>query len=157
MEKVWALRAGGAEHTIARMEIEECVHAHRMMIAVSTYCAARSSRRRFPVQEPLLALDPQVAYLYSLRVVRGRFKEGERSISKSPEWAVRYARFVLKGRFKMAEKAIAGSPRWAYEYADKVMHGRLPRAMHLKMASMPENRFARKYMEGDLSKKSEKD
>jgi hypothetical protein len=138
------------------MDSDEWASAHRMMLAVSTYCAARSSRRRFFVQEPLLALDPQVAYLYSLRVVRGRFREGERAISKSPEWAVRYARFVLKGRFKMAEKAISESPRWAYEYAEKVVRGRLPRAMHLKMASMLENRFARKYMESELCRRPDK-
>jgi hypothetical protein len=138
------------------MDSDTWASAHRMMLAVSTYCAARSSRKRFPVQEPLLALDPQIAYLYSLKVIRGRFGEGERAISKSPEWAVRYARFILKGRFRMAEKSIAENPRWAYEYAEKVIRGRLPRAMHLKMASMQENKFAKKYMESDLCKKPEK-
>jgi hypothetical protein len=127
-----------------------------MMIAVSTYCSARSSRRRMPVQEPLLALDPQVAYLYSLKVVRGRFRDGEGAISRSPEWAVRYARFVLKGRFRMAERSISGSPRWAYEYAEKVIGGRLPRAMHRRMASMLEDGFARKYMESELCRKPKK-
>jgi hypothetical protein len=139
------------------MEADEWASAHRMMLAVSTYCVARSSGGRSPVQEPLLALDPQVAYLYSLKVLRGRFKEGEDAISRSPEWAVRYARFVLKGRFRMAEKSISESPRWTYEYAEKVIGGRLPRAMHQKMASMLENRFARKYMESDLCRKPEKD
>jgi hypothetical protein len=138
------------------MEEREWAEAHVKMLAVSAYCASRSSGSRSRRQEPLLALDPQVAYLYSLKVIRGRFREGEDAISRSPEWAVRYARFVLKGRFGPAEKAIADDPRWAYEYAEKVVRGRLPEAMHRKMASMLENRFARKYMESELCRRPDK-
>ena len=109
------------------------------------------------MQEPLLALDPQIAYLYSLKVLRARFKEGEAAISKSPEWAVRYARFVLKGRFVRAERFIMESPYWSYEYAQKVVGGRLPPRMHRRMASMVEDQFARKYMEGQPCRRPDKD
>jgi hypothetical protein len=138
---------------IFSMEEREWAEAHVKMLAVSAYCASRFAESRSKAQEPLLALDAQVAYLYSLKVLRGRFVAGERSISMSPEWAVRYARFVLKDRFKRAEKFIIQSPRWAYEYAEKVIGGRLPPAMHRKMASMMESRFARRYMEDNAQRK----
>lgn len=98
-----------------------------------------------------MALDPQIAYLYALRVLRGRFADGEGAISRSPEWAVRYARFVIRGRFPRAERFIARSPRWCYEYAEKVVKGRLPERMHRRMAES-DDRFARKYMEGALGR-----
>ena len=137
------------------MNDREWAAAHRNMISISTYCAARSSRRRIPAQEPLLALDPQIAYLYALKVLQGRFLDGEEVISRSPEWAVRYARFVLKRRFAIAERFIARDARWAYEYAAKVVKGRLPAKMHKRMKSMGDNHFAKKYLESDLCRGGE--
>lgn len=139
------------------MDDESWADAHRRIISISTYCRARDRDKRMPVQEPLLALDPQIAYLYSLKVLRTRFKEGEAAISKSPEWAVRYARFVLKGRFVKAEGCIMQSAYWSYEYAQNVVGGRLPPRMHRRMASMVDDHFARKYMEEQLCRRSEKD
>ena len=132
------------------MNERQWVVAHRNTISIFTYCEARSNRTRMPRQEHLLARDPQIAYLYALKVLNGRFVEGEEAISRSPEWAVRYARFVLERRFKIAERFIAQDTRWAYEYAIKVVKDRLPKGMHRRMKSMAGDHFAKKYLESGL-------
>lgn len=129
------------------MDASDLLRAHLDMLGISAYCHARSRDVRLKTREPLLALNPQVAYLYSLKVLRGRFVMGEPCMSKSPEWAVRYARFVLKGRFRRAETSISKSAEWSLEYAQKVMHGRLPPSMHRRMQSMVGDHFADKYMD----------
>jgi hypothetical protein len=122
-------------------------------LAISAYCIARSSGLRSVRQEPLLALNPQVAYLYSLKVMRGRFREAEPAISESAEWSVRYARFVIKGRFKKAERTISKDSIWAYEYAIKVIKGRLPPRMHRAMESLRGDYFAEKYLNFQIESK----
>ena len=126
------------------------IRAQVDMLAVSAYCSARSTQTRCHKKEPLIALNPQVAYLYALKVMRGRFKQAEPLISTNAEWSVRYARFVLKGRFVSAEKTISKDPMWALEYACKVVGGRLPSRMHAVMLSMRGDPFAEKYMEFQL-------
>lgn len=155
MEKVWAFPHPYPVVYNHSMDEMEWTAAHRRMISITAYCCAREHRRRLTRQEPLIAFDPQIAYLYALKVMKGRFFEAEDSISRSPEWAVRYARFVIRGRFAKAERFIARSPRWCYEYADKVVKGRLPPRMH-KMMAESNDRFARKYMEGALGRKPDK-
>lgn len=135
-----------SDDIIQGMDKRTWIRAHVDALAISAYCGARSSRRRAFRQEPLLALNPQVAYLYSLKVMRGRFREGEPIIARSPEWSVRYARFVLGGRFARAEKAISKDSMWCYEYALKVVRGRLPPHMHRAMESLRGDQFAEKYM-----------
>lgn len=129
-----------------RMNSKTWIGAQVDALAISAYCSARTSGRRTLLQEPLLALNPQIAYLYSLKVMRGRFKEAEPTISKSAEWSVRYARFVIRGRFRIAERAISKDTMWAYEYAVKVVKGRLPPRMHRIMESLKGDSFAEKYM-----------
>lgn len=99
-----------------------------------------------------MTLNPQVAYLYALKVLHRRFRDGEAAIARSAEWAVKYARFVLKGRFRPAERLIAREPRWAYEYAKRVVGGRLPGRMHERVASMVPDLFAEKYLKYELAK-----
>lgn len=130
----------------ARMEHRAFIQAHLDAMAISAYCSARRKRARIKMQEPLISINPQVAYLYALKVVGGRFKMGERCIARSPEWAVRYARFVLKGRFRIAERKISKSTEWSYEYATKVIKGRLPPDMHSQVAEHVGDRFADKYL-----------
>lgn len=138
------------------MDANTCTRAHLDALAISAYCSARR-RGRARQQEPLLATNAQVAYLYSLKVIKGRFAEGERKISESPEWSVRYARFVLKRRFRRAERTIAGSPEWAYEYATKVVKGRLPPRMHRIMESMRGDAHADRYMKFQIEISSPSD
>lgn len=127
------------------MDTDSFARAHIDALAISAYCSARR-RGRIRSQEPLLATNPQIAYLYSLKVLKARFAEAEETIATSPEWAVRYARFVLKGRFRRAEKTISESPMWAYEYALNVVKGRLPGRMHRLLESMRGDSYADKYM-----------
>lgn len=129
------------------MDHKSWIRAHVDALAISAYCSARSRDDRILNQEPLLALNPQIAYLYSLKVIGGRFKEAEPTIAKSPEWSVRYARFVLRGRFAKAERHISKDSMWSYEYARKVIKGRLPPRMHRVMAALEGDYFAEKYME----------
>lgn len=136
------------------MNAKEWCRAHIDALAISVYCSGRSTGRIPKRQEYLLSLNPQVAYLYSLKVIRRRFGAGEGAIARSPEWAVRYARFVLKGRFKAAERSIAREPRWAYEYATKVIGGRLPPGMHERVISMAPDCFAGKYIAYLVAKSS---
>lgn len=128
------------------MDSRAWIRAQVDALAISAYCAARNSDTRNPKREPLLALNPQIAYLYSLKVIRGRFRIAEPAISKSAEWSVRYARFVMRGRFRMAEKAISMDSMWAYEYATKVVKGRLPPRMHRALSKRIGDLFADKYM-----------
>lgn len=138
------------------MKLKDWRRAHVDALAISAYCRCRDKGARSHLHEPLLALNPQVAYLYSLKVVRGRFKMGERAISKSPEWAVKYARFVLKGRFLRAERAISSESRWAYEYATRVLRGRLPPAMHERVAAMAPDHFVEEYLKYQLAKSDDR-
>lgn len=140
--------------TFRSMNDSEFLRAQLDMISISAYCNARSRGSRVESREPLLAVNPQVAYLYSLKVLRGRFVMGEPHIAESAEWSVRYARFVLKGRFRKAEASISKSPRWSLEYAQKVMGGRLPPCMHRRMQSMVGDYFVDKYM--DFQSKSDR-
>lgn len=128
------------------MDQRTWIQAHVDALAISAYCSARTGRGRVLRQEPLLALNPQVAYLYSLKVMKGRFREAEYVIARSPEWSVRYARFVLGGRFARAERAISRDSMWCYEYALKVVKGRLPPKMHRAMEALHGDHFAEKYL-----------
>lgn len=128
------------------MDSREWIRAHVDALAISAYCSARERGSRTPRREPLLAVNPEVAYLYAFKVVRGRFRGAEAAIARSAEWSVRYARFVLKARFPRAEKAISRNPEWAYEYSVKVVGGRLPSRMHRAMESMRGDPFADKYL-----------
>ena len=105
----------------SEMEAERWKWAHLDMLGIVAYCRARDTGVRRPVQEPLIALNPQTAYLYALKVIRGRFPMGEPHISFSPEWSVRYARFIMRGRFPMAESTIALSPEWQAQYQIHVL------------------------------------
>lgn len=127
------------------MDAKTWTAAHMDAIGISTYCAARRNGPVGRVREELLCRNPQVAYLYSLKVLHSRFPAGEAAISRSPEWAVRYARFVLKGRFRLAERFIVRSPRWAFEYAERVVRGRLPMKMHRRIMSISGDEFADMY------------
>jgi len=103
------------------MDADRWKWAHLNMLGIWAYCRSREMSARRPMQEPLVALNPETAYLYALKVIRGRFPMAEPFISKSPEWSVRYARFVIRGRFPLAEATIASSPEWSRQYDRHVL------------------------------------
>ena len=70
---------------------------------------------------------PELAYKYVLETNQ-RFEAGERAIMKDPEYAYWYAQKVIKGRWPEAEPVIIKDPYWAYLYAIYVIKGRWPEA-----------------------------
>lgn len=123
----------------------------RNWIMLQTYCHVREKSVPNKKFEKILAQNGEMAYFYSLRVLRGRFAMGEKAIAKEPSWAVKYARFILKDRFPMAEENIANSLACCYEYYRHVVKGRLPKPMHEKMlifsVCYPKEELVKKYFQ----------
>ena len=56
-----------------------------------------------------VALDPRMAYLYSLNWIQEPFPKGETAIARSAKYSYRYAINILQGRFIKGEKTIKQS------------------------------------------------
>ena len=81
---------------------------------------------KWPQGEPTLMKNPQTAYAYALKVIKGRWKEAEPIIMNDPLAAYRYAFKVIKGRWKKAEPIIMKDSYTAFMYAKHVIKGRWP-------------------------------
>ena len=57
----------------------------------------------------VVALDPRMAYLYSLNMIQEPFPKGEIAIARSAKYSYRYAINILKARFIKGEKTIKQS------------------------------------------------
>jgi lambda repressor-like predicted transcriptional regulator len=120
-------------------------------IAIQAYINSREKQKRNISMENIISKNGQVAYLYSLKVLRKPFPKAESAIAKNPPWAVRYARFVIKKRFLKAEKYICKDPECCYDYYKHVIKTKLPKKMHEAMILLsyeqPSNYFLNKYFE----------
>lgn len=141
-----------AKKTGEHVNQRDFVKANMDIIAMSFYFSSREKGRK-TVLEPALALNPEIACLYAIKVIHGRFKMGEKAISKSAEWSVKYARFALKKRFRAAEALISKSGRWSYEYSKNVVRGRLPDAMHKSVMNMKDDHFVLKYLKEQVDER----
>lgn len=65
----------------------------------------------------IIQKNPEDAYQYAIRVLKGRWEEAEPYIMKSPITAFRYAKFVMRERWPEAEPIIK-------TYDDAWMHYR---------------------------------
>jgi len=50
----------------------------------------------WPEAEPVIARNPECAYWYAVKVLKGPFLAAEPTIAKNSEWAFKYSRDVLK-------------------------------------------------------------
>jgi hypothetical protein len=101
--------------------------------------------------EPWLLQDPQAAYMYAKKVIKGRWPEAEPSIIKDASAAGSYAMDVIGDRWLEAEPKIIkdGSSYLALNYAKKSIKGRWPEAepkiMQIPMAAI---RYAKEVIGG---------
>ena len=64
----------------------------------------------------IVASNPEWAYRYAARAIKGRWPEAETTLAKDPLRAYYYALYVIKGRWPEAEEATAKS-----EYKDRYL------------------------------------
>ena len=99
--------------------------------------ARRVIKGRFPAGEAAIAQDTELASEYAFNVIGGRFPEGEAAIAQDIRYAYLYARNMIGGRFPEGEAAIAQDIRYAYLYALEVIEGRFSKG-EAAIAQYPE-------------------
>ena len=72
----------------------------------------------------IIKRDPELAWIYVSRIIRGRWIEGEAVIMKDPINAYCYAFTIIQGRWLEAEPYIMKDPWYALVYAKNVIKGR---------------------------------
>ena len=77
-----------------------------------------------PALEPLIAQNPNTAYSYARKILRGRFPAGEPAIATDARCSRLYALYVIRGVFPLGEAAIATDTWESNSYAIRVLKGR---------------------------------
>ena len=88
--------------------------------------ALKFIKGRWPEGEAAIATSPQWANKYAHQIVHGRWPEGEAAIAKDTDQAMWYVMGILKRRWPEGEAAIATSPLRSYYYAHDILKGRFP-------------------------------
>jgi hypothetical protein len=80
----------------------------------------------WPLAEPAIARDPEIAAKYAVYILKRRWRQAEPAIARDSESAFLYARNIIQGPWPLGELAIASHPTYAAYYASDILHNSWP-------------------------------